>query len=39
METILYIIVPCYNEEQVINITSKLFLNKMKQLIYNVSVK
>lgn len=33
MNTVLYIVVPCYNEEKVLPITSKLFLNKMKQLI------
>lgn len=30
---VLYIIIPCYNEEQVLPITSKLFKNKLTQLI------
>lgn len=30
---ILYIIIPCYNEEQVLPITSPLFLNKINELI------
>lgn len=30
---ILYIIIPCYNEETVLPITSKLFLNKLNSLI------
>ena len=29
MLPILYIIIPCYNEEAVLPITSKLFLNKL----------
>ncbi len=32
---ILYIVVPCYNEEEVLPITSKLFLDKLVQLILN----
>ncbi len=32
-EKILYIIIPCYNEEKVLPITSKLFLNKVNSLI------
>ena len=34
METILYIIVPCYNEEKVLPITSRQFLNELKDLIH-----
>lgn len=30
---ILYIVIPCYNEEEVLPITSSLFLDKIKQLI------
>lgn len=30
---ILYIVVPCYNEEEVLPLTSDLFLNKIKQLV------
>ena len=30
---ILYIVIPCYNEEQVLPITSKEFLNKIYELI------
>lgn len=33
MNKILYVIVPCYNEEAVLPITSKLFLEKIEQLI------
>ena len=29
----LYIVIPCYNEEKVLPITSKLFLNKIEDLI------
>lgn len=29
----LYIIIPCYNEHEVLPITSKQFLDKLKQLI------
>lgn len=29
----LYMIIPCYNEEKVLPITAKLFVNKMKELI------
>lgn len=32
MLPILYIVVPCYNEEQVLPITAELFLNKLRQL-------
>lgn len=32
MLPVLYIVVPCYNEEQVLPITSKLFLNKLRSL-------
>lgn len=33
MKTVLYIVIPCYNEEEVLPITSKLFLNKINQLV------
>ena len=32
MLPVLYIVVPCYNEEQVLPITSELFLNKLRSL-------
>ncbi|MBQ8954909.1 MAG: glycosyltransferase family 2 protein [Clostridia bacterium] len=32
-QTVLYIVVPCYNEEEVLPLTSGLFLNKLTQLI------
>ena len=35
MMPILYIIVPCYNEERVLPITSKIFLDKINELILN----
>ena len=28
---ILYIVIPCYNEEEVLPVTGKLFLNKITQ--------
>ena len=33
MRPILYIVIPCYNEEQVLPITKTLFLNKLTELI------
>lgn len=33
METILYIIIPCYNEEKVLPVTSGQFLEELKRLI------
>lgn len=33
MNTILYMIIPCYNEEQVLPITSKLFLEELQELV------
>ena len=33
MKPILYIVIPCYNEEEVLPITKDLFLNKLKELI------
>ena len=33
MKPILYIVIPCYNEEKVLPITSKIFLDKLKELI------
>lgn len=33
MEPILYIVVPCYNEQQVLPITCTLFLDKIKELV------
>lgn len=35
MLPVLYLVVPCYNEEQVLPITSKLFLNKLRCLEQN----
>lgn len=35
MLPILYIVIPCYNEEQVLPITSKMFLEKIEELIHN----
>ena len=32
MLPVLYLVVPCYNEEQVLPITAKLFLNKLRSL-------
>ena len=32
-EPVLYVIVPCYNEEQVLPVTSEMFLNELQQLI------
>ncbi|MBQ7595895.1 MAG: glycosyltransferase family 2 protein [Clostridia bacterium] len=33
MNTVLWIVIPCYNEEQVLPITSKMFSDKLRQLI------
>ena len=33
MIPILYIVIPCYNEEKVLPITSKMFKNKISQLV------
>lgn len=33
MKTKLYVVIPCYNEEQVLPVTSKLFLEELKELI------
>ena len=33
MKPILYIIIPCYNEEAVLPITSEMFLDKIKSLV------
>lgn len=33
MTPVLYIIIPCYNEEEVLPITSKIFLTKLEELI------
>ena len=33
MDTVLWIVIPCYNEEQVLPITSKMFSDKLYQLI------
>jgi len=33
MNTILYIVIPCYNEEQVLPITAKMFLEELMLLI------
>lgn len=32
-EIVLYIVIPCYNEETVLPITSKMFLDKLTSLI------
>ncbi len=32
MKPVLYVIVPCYNEEEVLPVTSELFLNEIKLL-------
>lgn len=33
MRPCLYMVIPCYNEEKVLPITSEIFLNKMKELV------
>ena len=33
MKPVLYIVIPCYNEEEVLPITAPLFLNKIKELV------
>ena len=33
MDSILYIVIPCYNEEQVLPLTAPMFLNKIEELI------
>lgn len=33
MKPILYIVIPCYNEEKVLPLTSKMFLNKITELV------
>lgn len=33
MNPILYIVIPCFNEEKVLPITCEIFLNKINQLI------
>lgn len=38
MNTILYIIIPCYNEETVLPITSKMFLDKLTSLIQSNTI-
>ena len=38
MNTILYIIIPCYNEETVLLITSKMFLDKLTSLIQSNTI-
>lgn len=38
MKPVLYIIIPCYNEEKVLPITSSLFLNKVQELIQKQSI-
>ena len=35
MQPILYIVIPCYNEEEVLPITSTMFLDKIKELVGN----
>ena len=34
----LYIVIPCYNEEKVLPVTSELFINKIKELISRESI-
>ena len=38
MNTILYVIIPCYNEETVLPITSKMFLDKLTSLIQSNTI-
>ena len=38
MNTILYIIIPCYNEETVLPITSKMFLDKLTSVIQSNTI-
>ena len=33
MKPILYIVIPCYNEEDVLPITAPMFLDKIKELV------
>ena len=33
MKPILYIVIPCYNEEEVLPITCDMFLNKINELV------
>ena len=33
MSPILYIVIPCYNEEEVLPITKDIFLNKLEMLV------
>ena len=33
MNDTLYIVIPCYNEEKVLPITSQIFVDKMKELV------
>lgn len=35
MNTVLYIVIPCYNEQEVLPVTAPLFLDKLKTLIAN----
>lgn len=38
MNSVLYIVIPCYNEETVLPITSKMFLDKLTSLIHTNKV-
>lgn len=38
MQPILYIIIPCYNEESVLPITAPIFLDKLKQLVSGMKI-
>ena len=38
MKPILYIVIPCYNEEKVLPITSEMFLKKIESLIQNKKI-
>ena len=33
MKPVLFIVIPCYNEEKVLPITSTMFLNKINELV------
>lgn len=39
MKPILYIVIPCYNEEEVLPVTAPMFLSKIKQLIADGKVE
>ena len=37
-KAVLYIVIPCYNEEKVLSITSGIFLEKMQKLIQDEKI-